>query len=90
MMNDDERREHRAAAADYRRIYPAESDPGALRIELSRTGISSPPDVAIVAIDAGTHGGSEAPVRIVMSAEQAAGLVRRLQAVLAEIVPTTP
>jgi hypothetical protein len=34
-----------------RRIYPAESDSAALRVDISPTGISTQPDVAIVAID---------------------------------------
>jgi len=69
-----------------RRIYPAESDPAALRVDISPTGISTPPDVAIVAIDDPKSGAErERPVRIVMSPAQAAALVRRLQGVLAEI-----
>jgi hypothetical protein len=69
-----------------RRIYLAESDPAALRVDISPTGISTPPDVAIVAIDDPKSGAErERPVRIVMSPAQAAALVRRLQGVLAEI-----
>jgi hypothetical protein len=71
--------------SELRRIFPAENDPGALRVEMSAAGISTPPDVAIIAIDAGTHGGSEAPVKIVMSPAQAADLARRLQALLDEL-----
>jgi hypothetical protein len=71
--------------SELRRIYPAEDDPAALRVELSPAGISTPPDVSIIAIDAGTHGGSEAPVKIIMSAAQAADLARRLQALLDEM-----
>jgi len=68
-----------------RRIYPAEDEPTALRVEMSPAGISAPPDISIIATDAGTHGGSEAPVKIVMSHAQAADLARRLRAVLKEL-----
>jgi hypothetical protein len=71
--------------AEPRRIYPAEDDPVALRVEMSPVGISAPPDVSITATDAGTHGGSEALVKIVMSPAQAADLALRLQAVLNEL-----
>jgi hypothetical protein len=60
-----------------RRIYPAEDDPAALRVEMSPAGISALPDISIIATDAGTHGGSEAPVKIVMSRAQAEDLARR-------------
>jgi hypothetical protein len=52
---------------------------------MSPAGISVTPDVSIIATDAGTHGGSEAPVKIVMSPGQAADLARRLRAVLNEL-----
>jgi hypothetical protein len=42
------------------------------------------PDISIIAT-AGTHGGGEAPVKIVMSLAQAADLARRLRAVLDEL-----
>jgi hypothetical protein len=71
--------------AELRHIYPAEDDPAALRVEMTPAGISVTPDVSIIATDAGTHGGSEVPVKIVMSPAQAADLARRLQAVLNEL-----
>jgi hypothetical protein len=70
---------------ELRRIYPAENDPAALRVEMSPAGISTSPDVSLIATDAGTHGASEAPVKIVMSPAQAADLARRLQALLDEL-----
>jgi hypothetical protein len=78
----------RAATKDPapRRIFPAASDPAALRVDISPTGISTPPDVAIVAIDDPKSGAErERPVRIVMSPVQAQALVRRLHGVLAEM-----
>jgi len=47
--------------------------------------ISTSPDISIIATDTGTHGASEAPVKIVMSPAQAADLARRLQALLDEL-----
>jgi hypothetical protein len=64
---------------------PAEGDPAALRVEMSPAGISVTPDISIIATDAGTHSGSEAPVKSVMSPAQAAELARRLRAVLDEL-----
>ena len=69
-----------------RHLYPAEGDPGALRVEISPAGISAPPDVAIIAIDDAKFGAErEAPARIVISPAQAEALVRRLRAVLDEM-----
>jgi hypothetical protein len=67
-----------------RRIYPAENDPAALRVELApRPGIAVPPDVAIVVVDDPKHGDErEAPVRVIMSQAQAARLIRMLRGVL--------
>jgi hypothetical protein len=69
-----------------RHIYPAEGDPGALRVEISPAGISAPPNVALIAIDDPKYGDErEAPVRIVISPAQADTLVRRLRGVLDEL-----
>ncbi len=69
-----------------RRIYPADSDPAALRVAMSPAGISAPPAIAIIAIDDPKFGEErERPVRIVISPAQATDLVRRVQAMLDEI-----
>ncbi len=74
------------ATADHRRIYPSERDPAALRVEMSLQGTHER-GVAVVAIDDPKFGADrERAVRIVISSAQAAELVRRLQAVLDEIV----
>jgi hypothetical protein len=53
---------------DVRRLYRAENDPAALRIELAPAGIAAPPDVAIVVVDDEKLGDErEASVRIIMS-----------------------
>jgi hypothetical protein len=71
---------------DQRHIYPSELDPAALRVEMSLQGMRER-GVAIVAVDDPKFGADrERPVRIVSSSAQAAELVRRLQAVLDEIV----
>jgi hypothetical protein len=65
---------------DVRRLYRAENDPAALRIELAPAGIAAPPDVAIVVVDDPKLGDErEASVRIIMSPAQAARLVRMLR-----------
>jgi hypothetical protein len=69
-----------------RRIYPADDDPAALRVEISPAGISAPPDVAIIAIDNPKYGDErEAPVRIIMSPAQAEALVQKLRGLLDEL-----
>ena len=67
-----------------RRLYPAEDDPGALRVELSLQGISAR-GVALIVTDDPAVEGRERPVRIVLSAAQAATLAQRLLAVLDEL-----
>ena len=70
-----------AISAEPRRIYPA--DPAALRVDVSPTGISSPPDIAIIAIDDPKFGDDrERPVKIVLSQTQAAHLAERLAAAM--------
>jgi hypothetical protein len=68
-----------------RRLYPAEDDPGALRVELSLQGISVRGVALIVTDDPAAGEGREGPVRIVLSAAQAATLAQRLLAVLDEL-----
>jgi hypothetical protein len=68
-----------------RRLYPAEDDPGALRVELSLQGISARGVALIVTDDLAAGDGREGPVRIVISSAQAATLARRLLAVLDEL-----
>jgi hypothetical protein len=67
-----------------RRLYPAENDPGALRVEPSPQGISAR-GVALIVGDDPTVEGREGPVRIVLSAALAATLARRPLAVLDEL-----
>ncbi len=67
-----------------RRLYPAEDDPGSLRVELSQQGVSAQ-GVAIVATDSPKYGDRERPVRIVISKTQAAALGRRLLAMVDEL-----
>jgi hypothetical protein len=67
-------------------LYPDENDPGALRVELSLQGVSAR-GVALIVTDAPPSGDDERerPVRIVISADQAATLARRLLAVIDEL-----
>ena len=67
-----------------RRLYPAAGDPGALWVELSLQGISAR-GVALIVTDDPAVEGREGPVRIVLSAAQAATLAQRLLAVLDEL-----
>jgi hypothetical protein len=67
-----------------RYIYPAEDDPGALRVELSLQGVSAR-GVALDDPKFADERERERTVRTVTTSAQAADLVRRLQAVLAEI-----
>jgi hypothetical protein len=68
-----------------RRLYPAEDDPGALRVELSLQGVSARGVALIVTDDPAAGAERERPVRIVLSAAQAATLARRVLAVLDEL-----
>jgi hypothetical protein len=36
---------------DVRRMYPAENDPAALRVEFAPAGMAAPPEVAIMVVD---------------------------------------
>jgi hypothetical protein len=67
-----------------RRLYPAEADPGAIRVEMSLQGVSVR-GVAIVVTDDPKFGERERPVRIVLSSAQATDLARRLAAVVDEL-----
>lgn len=70
-------------AAEPRRIYPSEDNPAAVRVDISPTGISTPPDIAIIAIDDPKYGDErERPVKIILSQIQAARLVELLAAAI--------
>ena len=73
------------AAPAPRRLYPSENDPSALRVELSRQGLSARGVALIVTDDPASGDDRERPVRIVLTSSQAADLVRRLRAVLDEM-----
>jgi hypothetical protein len=68
-----------------RRLYPAEDDPSALRVELSLQGVSARGVALIVTDDPAADDERERPVRIVLSSAQATTLARRLLAVLDEL-----
>ena len=68
---------------DSRVIYPAETDPAALRVE--RDLYRAPAGVTIIALDDPKFGADrERPVRIILSASQATTLARMLRGVLDE------
>jgi hypothetical protein len=74
----------RSTGPEPRRIYPADADPAAVRVDISPTGISSPPDIAIIAIDDPKFGDDRErpPVKIVLSQTQATRLAEGLAAAI--------
>jgi hypothetical protein len=74
--------------AEPRRLYLAVDDPGALRVELSLQGIRAR-GVALVVTD-GSGDERERPVRIVLTAPQAADLARATAGRHRRAVATAP